>query len=109
FGPGTLGDWLDRLRSRNRNATLGDVKWRDADLTAISWSSIRRLGDERYPRYIANVDFFLRPQSHRYVVRAYRQVATQLRAQGMIEDADRFAYRAQIRERGVLLRSGRLP
>jgi hypothetical protein len=42
------------------------------------------------------------------VVRAYRQVATRLRAQGLTEDADCFAYRAQIRERGVLLHSGRL-
>jgi hypothetical protein len=43
------------------------------------------------------------------VVRAYRQVAARLRDQGMADAADRFAYRAQVRERGVLLRELRLP
>jgi hypothetical protein len=42
-------------------------------------------------------------------VRAYRQVAQRLRDQGMADEADRFAYRAQIRQRGVLLRTFRLP
>jgi hypothetical protein len=36
-------------------------------------------------------------------------LAAQLRAQGMSEVADRFALRAQIRQRGVLLRRFRLP
>jgi hypothetical protein len=109
LGPGFLGDWLDRLRFRNRNASLSDVKWRDADLTDIPWGHIRRLGDERDATPFLSGDGFLSPLSHQDVVRAYRQVATRLRAQGMAEDADRFAYRAQIRQRGVLWRSGRLP
>ena len=37
-------------------------------------------------------------------MRAYRQLATQLRAQGMNEDADRFAYRAQLLQQTVLRR-----
>jgi len=41
-------------------------------------------------------------------VRAYRQLAAQLRAQGMNEVADRFLYRAQQLQRRVLLRQGRL-
>ena len=82
---------------------LGDIKWRGADLTAVPWEQIRRLGDERDASLLARAD------RHRAVVRAYRQVATQLRDQGMAEDADRFAYRAQIRQRGVLLRTYRLP
>jgi hypothetical protein len=37
-------------------------------------------------------------------VRAYRQLAAQLRAQGMSEVADHFRLRAQLRQRRVLLR-----
>lgn len=38
---------------------------------------------------------------------AYRQLATQLRAQGMSEVADRFIYRAQVRQRILLRRQRR--
>jgi hypothetical protein len=103
LGPGTLGDWLDRLRLRNRNAALGGIKWHDADLTAVPWERIRRLGDERDAGWRDGA------RAHRAVVRAYRQVAQHLRNQGMADDADRFAYRAQIRQRAVLLRTFRLP
>jgi uncharacterized protein YjbI with pentapeptide repeats len=45
LGPGLLADWLDRLRFRNRNALLADVKWGGADLTTVPWGRLRRLGD----------------------------------------------------------------
>jgi hypothetical protein len=41
---------------------------------------------------------------HEAVVRAYRRLAAQLRAQGMSEVADSFLLRAQRRQRRVLLR-----
>jgi uncharacterized protein YjbI with pentapeptide repeats len=41
-------------------------------------------------------------------VRANRQLATALREQGMNEEADRFAYRAQILQRRVVRRQGKL-
>ena len=40
---------------------------------------------------------------------AYRQLAAQLRAQGMSEVADRFLHRAQVRQRKLLFRQGRIP
>jgi hypothetical protein len=46
---------------------------------------------------------------HEQVVRAYRQMATQLRAHGLTEIADRFAYRANIRQRRLYLRRLHLP
>jgi hypothetical protein len=49
-----------------------------------------------------------RVAEHEAVVRAYRQLAAQLRAQGFSEVADRFLLRAQIRQRGVLLRQARV-
>src|SRR5260370_1574378 len=42
----------------------------------------------------------------RVAVRANRQLAVVLRAQGLNEAADRFAYRAQVLQRRVLWRSG---
>jgi hypothetical protein len=105
LGPGALGDWLDRLdRLRNRNVALGDIQWRDVDLTSVPWDGLRRLGDER-----KGISFNLNAAS-RYtdVVRAYRQVAQRLRDQGMSDDADRFAFRAQIRQRGAPPRTLRL-
>lgn len=42
----------------------------------------------------------------RAAVRAYRQLAVVLRAQGLNEAADRFAYRARVLQRRVLRRSG---
>jgi len=103
--------WRDRLfvwrrRSRNTSVALGDIRWGGVgtvDLTAVQWGAVERLGDERGVGLRADVGY------HERVVRAYRQLAAQLRAQGMSEVADRFALRAQIRQRGVLLRSFRLP
>jgi Pentapeptide repeats (8 copies) len=103
--------WRDRLPfwlpgSRNTSVALGDIHWGGVgtvDLTAAEWGTVERLGDER------GVGLFADAAQHEAVVRAYRQLAAQLRVQGMSEVADRFAYRAQIRQRGVLLRRFRLP
>ena len=103
LGPGAVRDWLDHLLFHNRNAVLFDIKWRGADLTAVPWEQVQRLGNERYASFTDGAD------DHRAVVRAYRQLAVQLRSQGMTDEADRFSYRAQIRQRGVLLRTFQLP
>jgi hypothetical protein len=88
------------------SAALGDIHWGGVgtvDLTSAEWGPVERLGDEQ------GVGWRARAWEHEAVVRAYRQLAAQLRAQGMSEVADRFAYRAQIRQRSVLLRRFRLP
>lgn len=74
---------------------LGDIRWHDVDLTNTDWSTLPRLGDERH------FDPHIKT-SARDISRAYRQLATQLRAQGIAEDADRFAYRAQFWQRRAL-------
>jgi hypothetical protein len=77
---------------------LGDVHWSGVggvNLTQIGWERVNRLGDEQYsgpPADEGDVEVS---------VRAYRQLATQLRAQGLNEVADRFAYRAQVCQRIV--------
>ena len=90
---------LLRRKPKWGNASLGDIRWEGPpDLTRVRWESLQRLGDEagigwRAPAIRATT------LDHRAVVRAYRQVAAQLRAQGLSEEADRFAERGQIRKR----------
>jgi hypothetical protein len=89
----------------DRQTRVGDIQWSGVgavNLTPINWDNVPTLGEEQYagPRSPAT--------EHKGAVRAYRQFAAQLRAQGMKEVADRFDLRAQIRQRGVLLRRGRI-
>jgi hypothetical protein len=85
---------------------LADIRWGGVgtvDLTRLPWDTVRRIGDER------DVNLRAPARDHETVVRAYRQLAAQLRAQGMSEAADRFLYRAQVRQRTLQLRRGRIP
>lgn len=92
LGPEPARDWFDQLHSKNRNASLGDIKWRGVNLTSIAWDDLRRLGDERY--VVGPISGMPSP-----AVVAYRQVATQLRAQGISDAADHFSYRAHMWQR----------
>ncbi|MFI5273433.1 MAG: pentapeptide repeat-containing protein [Ktedonobacterales bacterium] len=71
-------------------AALGDVVWDQIRLTRCDWRPLARLGDERFARWRDGAD------AYRAVVRAYRQLAVALRAQGLHEDAKRLGYRAQV-------------
>jgi hypothetical protein len=95
-------------------ASVADVHWNGVNLAVINWSSlpvlgdeieawqnVRGLGKERRTRRQLIEDF----QS---AVRAYRQLAAALREQGLNEDADRYAYRAQLVQRRVYRRQRRL-
>jgi hypothetical protein len=103
--------WLDsktNLTAATLDATtrLGNIHWSGVgavDLTQLNWGAVPTLGDEQA------VGARVKAGEHEAVVRAYRQVAAQLRAQGVNEVADRFLYRAQVYNRTVLLRSGRIP
>jgi uncharacterized protein YjbI with pentapeptide repeats len=100
--------WLDSKTILNsavldRRTQLGDIQWGSVgsvNLSSIDWSHVPRLGDEKF----TSPD---RPFESR--VRANRQVAAQLRAQGMAEVADRFAYRANVCQRAVLLSRWHFP
>jgi hypothetical protein len=59
----------------------------------VEWSHIQRIGNEQALKRDA--------KDYEAVVRAYRQLATQFRAQGMSEVSDRFSYRAQQIQRRV--------
>jgi Pentapeptide repeats (8 copies) len=104
------GAWLDSktvlndttLDSRTR---LGDIHWSGVgavNLTQLNWEQVPTLGDEQ------GVDWRSDASKHVAVVRAYRQLAAQLRAQGLSEVADRFALRAQIRQRRMFYKQRRI-
>jgi hypothetical protein len=110
-GANLYGAWLDSatvLSNAALDATtrFGDIQWSGVgavNLTQIDWGRVTTLGDEQ------GVGIRASANRHETVVRAYRQLAAQLQAQGMSEVADRFLYRAQVCQRGVLLRRSRIP
>jgi hypothetical protein len=96
--------WLDSKTVLDRvvldvHTRLGDIHWSGVgavNLSSLDWSSVTKLGDEDGIGQRADME------DREAVVRAYRQLAAQLRAQGMHEVADRFTYRAQVCQRRAL-------
>jgi uncharacterized protein YjbI with pentapeptide repeats len=82
--------------SHHGSVSVADVRWGDMNLAVMDWSSIRTLGDESRAETLKGLT------SQRTAVRANQQLATTLRAQGLSDEADRFAYRAQVLQRRVL-------
>jgi uncharacterized protein YjbI with pentapeptide repeats len=78
--------------------SLADVHWGGVNLSVVDWDVVTRLGDER--RALQTTWLF----NYRQAVRAYRQLATVLREQGLNEEAAYFAYRGEVLQRGVLWR-----
>ncbi len=88
-------------------AILADIHWGDVNMAVVDWSVLSKLGDEQLARReLENgggssvskatvIGFFKR------AVRAYRQLSVVLKNQGLNEDANRFAYRAQLMQRKV--------
>jgi hypothetical protein len=125
-GANLRGAWLDsktvlREEPLDKQTRLGDIQWGGVgavNLTKIDWSCVPRLGDEHETEALETFDRDThrmrrktraeRLADYEAVVRAYRQVSVQLRAQGMSEVADRFLYRSQRWQRRVLWRQGNL-
>lgn len=88
-------------------AIMTDMNWGGANLALTKWSQIEMLGDEQRARQKRTHDgrvksYATRQTEYEAAVRANRQLAVALQAQGLNEDAARFAYRAQILQRKVL-------
>jgi uncharacterized protein YjbI with pentapeptide repeats len=91
---------------------LADVHWGDCHLAVIDWRRVLPLGDETLARALPlqsgrasnaqEKQEYL--DAYQAAVRAYRQLANAMRAQGMNEEAAPFAYRAQLLQREVLWR-----
>ena len=88
-----------RLTDRvHGSATLGDIVWGGVRLRRTHWRDLRRLGDERLASWRGGDETYLP------VIRAYRQLATSLRAEDLHVDATRFAYRGRVWQRRLRLR-----
>ena len=78
--------------------SLADVHWNEVNLSNVDWEAVTILGDERRARQTSWL------YNYRGAVRAYRQLASVLREQGLYEEASHFAYRAQLLQKRVLWR-----
>jgi hypothetical protein len=97
--------YLTRLSDATYGSVrLRDIRWNGADLSVIDWAHVRALGDE----LIIRTRRRSRRNDYPNATRANRQLAVALRSQGLNEDADRFAYRAQRLQRRVLLQQRHL-
>src|SRR6266567_47639 len=88
--------------------SLADAQWGDVNLAVVQWSQVDMLGDEYEARQTSRAgkrkNSETRFEEYEAAVRANRQLAMALRAQGLDEEAARFAYRAQLLQRIVLRR-----
>src|SRR5215469_8252348 len=91
---------------------LADVRWGDVDLAVVRWSQMKMLGEEYQARQRKQAgkpkDAATRLNEYETAVRANRQLATVLAAQGLNEEAAHFAYHAQKLQRVVCRRRKKL-
>jgi uncharacterized protein YjbI with pentapeptide repeats len=91
--------------------SVADAQWGNVNLAVVRWSQVEMLGDEYEARQASRAgkskSDATRLEEYEAAVRANRQLAVALRAQGLDEEAARFAYRAQFVQRIVLRRQGK--
>jgi hypothetical protein len=82
---------------------IADIRWGGANLTAVNdqgglpWSGVERLKDELIdPVAVSRLTYEPEVDTGPIAIRAYRQLATALRDQGLVDEANRFGYRAQV-------------
>ncbi len=83
---------------------LADIHWGGANYSRAGWAEIKVLGDEIEARRQTRWDGkekndYEKINFYQWAVRANRQVTAALQTQGLSEEADHFAYRAQICQR----------
>jgi uncharacterized protein YjbI with pentapeptide repeats len=92
-------------------ASLADVAWNGAKLSVFAWPRRYTLGDDRAARRAKEPNGRKKTRERRLeeaetALRAYRQLAAALRAQGLDDVADQYAYRAWTAKRRQLWRQG---
>ncbi len=88
-------------------ASFDQVIFDNTNLTVVDWSLVTALGDEHTARARKDSDGKRKTRDRRLsdykaAVRANRVLSVNLQGQGLAEDGDRFAYRAQVLQRQVL-------
>jgi uncharacterized protein YjbI with pentapeptide repeats len=135
FSDATALNNLTLFRSEHGAARLADARWGGVNLAVIAWGSLvaSGLGDEQAARNWRSLpppssdvenkrsrkkqtkagrrwrdeQSATRLLTFQEAVRANRQLAAALRDQGLNEEADHFAYRAQVLQRSVFAQQGR--
>lgn len=74
---------------------VADLDWGGANIAVIDWTQLVTLGDEEKAYQSMHLTEF------KSAVRANRQLSILLQSQGMNEDANRFAYQANVLQRQV--------
>lgn len=94
-----------RFGDGKRAARFFGVAWNDADLSAVDWSRLTRLGDETaVADVVAPTDRTATLEAMTLAVRAYRQHTLTLRSQGLGQQAAPFDYRGQVLQHKLLWR-----
>lgn len=105
FDRGTNLSGISLEGNGHEHVSLADVHWGDANLAVVDWKSLSMLGDEYQSRQKERngklKDRLTRLTEYEAALRANRQLAIVLQAQGINEQAARFAYRAQQLQRKV--------
>jgi len=114
FDSATYLDTVKLTSKQHGSILVADVRWSGVNLAVVDWASLKILGDEQWARQVELKNGGKKPKDwrlydYRRAVRANRQLAVALREQGLNEEADHFAYRAQQLQRVVLRRQGLLP
>ena len=99
---------LEGVRLGNKKlgfVPLADIYWSDANLAVVDWKQVSMLGDEfkaLQKMHDGKVkDRATHLEEFEKAVRANRQLAIALQAQGLNEEATRFAYRAQVLQKRI--------
>ena len=83
--------------------SLADAQWGNINLAVMQWSQVDMLGDEHEARQTTRAgkrkNSVTRLEEYEAAVRANRLLAIALRAQGLDDEAARFAYRVQLLQR----------
>ena len=91
---------------------LADVRWGAVNLSVVDWSKMHMLGEEFEAQQTIRENKpktdAMHLRDYTEAVRANRQLAVTLQAQGLNEQAGAFAYRAQVLQRTVLRRQKHL-
>jgi hypothetical protein len=86
---------------------VADTRWNGVNLAVFDWSRLRILGDEDLACAADQGQGPMTPvEAWRNAARASQQVTLELRARGMNEEANHFAYRTQVLQRQTFRRMG---
>jgi Pentapeptide repeats (8 copies) len=94
-------------------AQIVDINWSGVNLAVINWSNVEMIGDEREARRSKADGGRMKSKKkqfddHKVAVRANRQLSVILQAQGLNEEAARFAYHAQKLQSVILRRQKKI-